>query len=165
MGMHGYLHQVSPSRLRELMADPGLVAEELYPSDREYAPECTIEKTWNAIQFMLQLHSQLGQFPEDNPYLKEAENIGDPLSYGPAEYRTTEDVAAIADALVAIDDTLLLEVYRPDLMQEYNVYPDVWDVPDETEWNFEWIREHFHALVDYYKDAAARGNAMLEYLG
>lgn len=165
MGMHGYLHQVSPTRLGELTADPGLVMEELYPDDREPGAECTIEKTWNAIQFMLQLLSQLGHFPENNPYLKDGKKIGEPLSFGPAEYRTPDEVAAIADALAAVDDDLLREAYLPELMQKYNVYPTVWDRRDETESNFEWICEHFHSLVDYYQDAAARGNAMLEYLG
>lgn len=165
MGMHGYLHQVSAKRLSELIAKPDLVMEELYPTDREYDPECTTEKAWNAIQFMVQLLSQLGHFPEDSPYLREGERIGEPLSFDAAEYRTAEEVAVIAEALGAVNDHLLRDAYRPDLMQEYNVYPDIWDRTGEVESNFAWIREHFHSLVSYYQDAAARGNAMLEYLG
>ena len=165
MSMHGYLHQISPTRLDELLADPEQVTDELYPSDRDFEPECTVEKTWNAIQFVLQVLSQLGHFPEDSPYLKEGNAIGPDLSYGPAEYRSPQDVSVIADGLAAVDDDMLREAYQPDLMQEYNVYPEVWDAPEQTEWNFEWIREHFRSMVDYYQDAAGRGNAMLEFIG
>lgn len=163
--MHGYLHQVSPSRLDELLVDPEQVVDELYPSDRDFEPECTVEKTWEAIQFILQVLSQLGHFPEDSPYLKEGETIGPELSYGPAEYRTPQEVSTIDETLSVIDDDMLREAYQPDLMQEYHIYPDVWDDPDQTEWNFDWIREHFRSMLAYYRDAANRGNAMLEHLG
>jgi hypothetical protein len=165
MGMHGYFHQVSLSRLNELIADPDLVMAELYPDDRNFDGRCTVEKSWNAIQFMLQLLSQLGHFPEDSPFLQEGESIEADLSYGPPEYRTPQEVSAIAEALAMIDDDLLREAYRPQLMHEYNVYPDVWGRPEEFESNFEWIRQYFRLMVAYYQDAAARGNAMVEYLG
>lgn len=165
MGMHGYFHQVPATRLEELIGDPSLVMAELYPDDRDDGARCTVEKTWNAIQFMLQLLSQLGHFPEDSPYFDGGVQIGEPLSYDPAEYWTPEQVAAIAPALSEVSDEQLREAYRPDLMTEYNVYPGVWDRDDETEWNFQWIQEHFRSMVDYYAEAAANGNAILEYLG
>lgn len=162
--MYGYFHQVTPQRLAELLDEPALVQEELYP-DEGSAERCDIEKTWNAIEFTLTLLAQQGHFPEDSVYFKDPVRIGPPLVYDPAEYWTPEEVGQLAEQFSQITDELFRDAYAPALMAEYHVYPDVWDREDEAEENFQWIRGYFREMTAYFQQAAAAGNAMLQYLG
>jgi hypothetical protein len=156
MGVHRYFIQLSPARLRELKADDKSVEQVIANGEVDRYPECTVEKTWNAIEFILTYLSYDGHFPKRSPLFR-----GSDLGF--ASCWSARQVAAIADALSAIDSKLLRTGYHLDLMHECNVYPNVWDRADEKEWNFKWIREHFRNMVKYFKDAAARGNAMLGY--
>lgn len=164
MGMHRYYQQVTPERLEELLTDPAQVVEELFPSDRDYDPKCTIEKTWNALDFMLRILRQRGVLPDDCPFFEGGVEIGPSLDYGPALYWVPSMVADIASSFRAIDGESLQQAYLPELMVENDVYPGVWDREDEHEWNMDWIGQHFAAMVDYFDDASKRGNGMLEYL-
>lgn len=53
----------------------------------------------------------------------------------------------------------------PRTMTEYNVYPDIWDRPQEQELNFEYIWHWYVGLVEFYRQAAERGEAILLHLG
>jgi hypothetical protein len=50
-------------------------------------------------------------------------------------------------------------------MAKHNVYPDIWDRTEEAEANFEYIWGWYTALVEFYREAAARGEGMLLHLG
>src|SRR4051812_41698644 len=101
MSMTGELYRVSPQRLQELLRQPAQVQDELYPDDFPANVErrgCSVEKTWHAITFLLDRLADAGRIPRISPVLGGAE-IGPSLSYGPATYRTPEQVRSISDAL------------------------------------------------------------------
>jgi hypothetical protein len=107
----------------------------------------------------------LEHFPADSPILDSGITLGDDLSYGPADYRTPDEVAVISSALNKVTEEMLRDAYRPELMTEHNVYPETWDREDQREWNFGWIQGYFQEMTDYYADATSKGNAIFEYLG
>src|SRR6266436_1436103 len=98
MSMTGELYRVSAGRLEELLAAPSRIKEELSPADNalDEGKECSVEKTWNAIEFMLDRLAELGRIPWIGP-LTEGTETGVSLHYGPVWYRTPQEVRDIAN--------------------------------------------------------------------
>ena len=102
MGMWGYLHRVPSGRLSELLASPAEIEAELYPTDNaERFPKYTVEKTWNAIEFILDRLAESDRIPWIGP-LTEGEKTGISFHYGECWYRIPADVKQIADTLGAL---------------------------------------------------------------
>jgi hypothetical protein len=57
------------------------------------------------------------------------------------------------------------EGYDPEQMAADCVYPNIWDRSEEVEENFEYIWGWYTGLVDFYREAASNGEAMLLHLG
>jgi hypothetical protein len=163
--MWGYLHRVPAGRLKELLANPAEIERELYPADDvKRFPEHTVEKTWNAIEFILDRLVQSNRIPWVGP-LTEGATTGVSFDYGDCWYRTPAEVKQIADTLGALPKEDFKKGYVPDLMAKYNVYPDIWDREDEKEENFEYVWQGYEGLVKFYQEAAAKGEGMLLHLG
>ena len=165
MSMNGELYRVSSTRLEELLASPDDIEAELYPDDY---PEntrvngCSVEKTWNAIDFILDYLAQQDLIPGVEP-VTEGSSTQCVLHYGPVWYRTPAEVASIADTLSAIDRDKFRRGFAPDLMVEHHVYPDIWH-EDDHESLFNYVWQHFAAMVEFYKSAKAGGDAVLLHL-
>jgi hypothetical protein len=165
MGMWGYLHRVPADRLAELLANPNAIEPDLYPDDDvKRFPEHTVEKTWNAIEFILDRLAESGRIPRINP-LTEGGKTGASFHYGDCWYRTPAEVAQIAETLGALSKEEFRMGYKPELMAEYNVYPGIWDREEEKEENFEYVWQWYQGLVNFYREAAAKGEGMLLHLG
>lgn len=164
MGMWGYLHRVPAVRLSELLANPTEIEAELFPADDVTRfPEQTVEKAWNAIEFILDRLAESGRIPWIGP-LTEGEKTGISFHYGDCWYRTPAEVKQIADILGALSKEDLYAGYMPELMAKYNVYPDIWDREEEKEENFEYVWEWYEDLVKFYQEAAANDEGMLLHL-
>ena len=165
MGMHGYLHRVPPSQLVKMLAEPESIIVAIYPRDGVDAlPECTVEKSWNAIEFILDRLAQAERIPWIGP-LTEGESTGLELDYGPVWYRTPEQVRDLAGILSAISKEDFKRGYMPQKMAENSVYPEIWDRREEQEENFEYVWEWYTEMVSFYSEASDAGDAMLLRLG
>jgi hypothetical protein len=80
---------------------------------------------------------------------EEGDDDGDQVTrpIGPAQ------VQAIATALAGVTDEQLRAGYDPERMTEEDVYPEVWDRPEELD-N---LIEVFHEAREYYAQAAKKG--------
>jgi len=165
MGMWGYLHRVPAKRLPELLADPAQISDDLFPNDDvERYPTLTVEKTWNAIEFILDRLAEAGQIPWIGP-LTEGEKTGAEFHYGDCWYRTSDQVREISNAISGLSKEDLREAYLPELMAANNVYPDIWGNEVEKERNFEYVWHWYKDMVEFYQAAATSGDGMLLHLG
>jgi hypothetical protein len=165
MGMWGYLHRVPAGRLSELLADPARIEDELYPPDDVgRQPEHSVEKTWDAIEFILGRLAESGRVPRVNP-ITGGEVTGTAFHYGDCTYRTPAEVERIAGILGGVSKDDFKRGYAPDVMAEQNVYPDIWDRKEDEERNFEYVWQAYEGLTQFYREAAARGEGMLLHLG
>ena len=84
--------------------------------------------------------------------LTEGAETGCLLHYGPVWYRTPKEVGELASVLTAISCDIFREGFLPDLMADYNVYPEIWDEKD-TEGLFNYVWGHFQTMVQFYRVA------------
>jgi hypothetical protein len=163
--MWGYLHRVPAGRLTEMLANPSEINEALYPSTDEpkRLPECTVEKSWHAIEFILDRLIASGRIPYVSPLVGGAET-GTGFHYGACWYRTPEEVRDVAGALAGLSKTDFRNGYDPARMHEEGVYPNIWDEPD-AEANFEYVWAWFKDMVEFYQQAAQAGEGMLLHWG
>jgi hypothetical protein len=163
--MWGYLHRVPADRLSELLANPAEIERAVYPSDDvERFPKHTVEKAWNAIEFILDRLAESGRIPCIGP-LTEGEKTGVTFHYGDCWYRTPADVRRIAETLGNLSKEDFRNGYTPELMATHNVYPSIWDRGGEAERNFDYVWQWYQGLVKFYREAAAIGEGMLLHLG
>ncbi|MCZ7645724.1 MAG: YfbM family protein [Planctomycetota bacterium] len=162
--MWGYLHRVPADRLSELLSNPSQIEDELYSFDVKRLPECTVEKTWNAIEFILDRLAESDRIPLIGP-LTEGEKTGIAFDYGECWFRTPAEVKQIADALGGLSKEEFKKGYMPNLMTKHNVYPNIWDREEDYEENFEYVWEWYKGLVEFYQEAAAKGEGMLLHIG
>jgi hypothetical protein len=163
--MWGYLHRVPAERLAEMLANPSEIERDLYPADDKVRfPKHTVEKTWNAIEFILVRLAESNRIPWIGP-LTEGETTGVSFHYGDCWYRTPAEVKRIADTLGALSKEDFRKGYAPELMAKYNVYPDIWEREEERDANFEYVWQRYEGLVKFYQQAAANGEGMLLHLG
>jgi hypothetical protein len=166
MSMMGEIYRISPSRLQELLADPAQIQAELYPDD--YPANLTengttVEKTWDAIEFVLGRLARNGKIPWIEP-LSGGNATGCVLHYGPVWYRAPNEVAKIANVLNSISRDDFREGFIPELMSEKHVYPDFWN-EDSADALFDYVWQHYEDMVQFYRSAAYGGDAVLLHLG
>ncbi len=83
-----------------------------------------MEKTWNAIEFILDRLAESNRIPWVGP-LTEGEKTGVSFHYGDCWYRKPAEVKQIADTLRALSKEEFKKGYTPDLMAKCSVYPDI----------------------------------------
>jgi hypothetical protein len=117
----------------------------------------SLEKSWHILHYLL-----TGTTEEAPPPLGYAilggSPIGGDLGYGPARFLFPEQVRDVAAALGELTPEDLAQRFDLDAMSAANVYPSA----DEDE--LEMAQHYFNKLVQYYADAAAKGNAMLLWI-
>jgi hypothetical protein len=153
MSMIGAVLPLRPAHLEQLKANPagvrGLIG----------APgEVSLEKMWQALHFLLTGSAEDVQPPLGEAILGGTE-IGDDVGYGPARYLTPGQVQAIAAALRQLDREELRRRFKPATMTELDIYPMVWDEPEEE--LFEELMTYYGELAACYQAAATKGDAML----
>jgi hypothetical protein len=86
--------------------------------------------------------------------------LGEDLGYGPCRFLTPEQVRVTADALTDLSVPGFRGRYDPAALNAASVYPGHWEDPD----NREWVAGAFQKVSEYFREAAAAGEAMLLYL-
>ena len=160
MGMWGYLHRVPADRLCDLLANPAQIQADLYPTKNvKPYPEQTVEKAWDAIEFILDRLWKADRIPCVSPLT--GGETGIEFDYGDCWYKTPREVKQTAKVLNGISKDDFKTGYVPELMANSNVYPDIWDHKEDAEKNFEYVWRWYTGMVEFYRQAATNGEGLL----
>lgn len=164
MGMIGCFVAVSEDTLRNLRADEDTIEEFLYPDDGDSEPEnyVDVDKAWHGIHYLLTGESGGGQEPLSLAIFGGIE-FGPEVGIGPARFLTSIQVAELAKALDAIPVETLAARFNPKDMEQKEIYPDVIWVRDDME-SLDYLLENYQQLLSFYKDAAGRGDAVIQWM-
>lgn len=165
MSRHACYRRVTPAELAALREEPVALAAFLFPPDDLPPPvdrHLNIGSDWQAIHFLL-----TGDPWGGGPPLANAVLGGTPISeedligYGPARGLDPAQVAAVAQALDEVDAEDLIRRYDPAALHAAEVYPGGWD--DEPG-RIAALAEQYDGLRELFRQAAARGEALILYL-
>jgi hypothetical protein len=164
MTMTGNFVAVSAAQLQALVDDPSVMVEFLYPNDEAGEPphQLNVDIAWHGIHFLLTGEAWGGAPPLGLAILGGRE-IGPDLAHGPARYLMPDEVKAVSQALAGLAGPQLTARYDPAAFEKAKIYPiEIWerDEPDALEL----LTTYFEELVMFYRDAAARGDGVLQHL-
>jgi hypothetical protein len=164
MGMAVFFAPVSAAKLEEFRRDPDAIEAFLYPEDDDDpAGSFDVDKAWHGLHYLLTGTADGGEGPAALAILG-GEEIGEDLGMGPARFLTPSQVREVAAALAGITDAELRARFDPQRMQALDIYPDVIWVRDGDD-AFDYLMDNFAPLVEFYADAAARGDGVILSLG
>ena len=172
MGMYAEYIRITPGLLDKFIADPSLIEvmeeiDELEDADipNEFEGEqfarVNIDKAWHGIHYLLTGKSFGGQ-PPFAAVVYGGKALIDTL-YEDLRYLTPEEVADISKALTSLPSTELKRRYNPVAMEEADIYPHIWERDGEGAIGF--LIDNYEVLVNFYREAAEEGDAMLITIG
>ncbi len=149
---------------RQPLPAPSDVSGPIQSAAQEEGPnDLDLDKMWHSIHFLLTGSAWGGEFPEN--FILQGREVGDvDVGYGPARGFTSWEVAQISSALDDIDGPDLLQRYDPQKLIAAEIYPSIWDRPEEEDDIKEDILHSYVRLKAFIADAASRERAMLAYL-
>lgn len=164
MGMVACFTSLTPEALQELQDEPDLIDEFLNPDDGDSEPPnyIDLDKAWHGIHYLLTGQAEGGPEPHSLAVFG-GEEFGPEVGYGPARFLTAEQVSKVADALSQISPEALAERFNPKDMEAKEIYPDVIWVRDGQE-ALDYALEGYQQLQVFYRDAASRGEAVIQWL-
>lgn len=153
--------QQTPAQLKEIEKDPSCIEGVLFPnSPEDHGSELDIDKTWDALHFLLS-RSQENTNQILEKVILGGKEIGEKLGYDPARYVAPNEVKEISRILSGISPETLKKNFDPQAMIEADLYPSIWDEDGVFE---DYLFPSFHELAEFYQDAAQKGNAVLFYI-
>lgn len=164
MGMVACFAAVDPETLAQLRAEEDSIEAYLYPDDGESTPpnSIDIDKSWHGIHYLLTGQAEGGSGPEALAVFG-GEEFGPEVGYGPARFLLPAQVAAIAEALSRLPPEALTKRFNSKDMTEKDIYlTPMWE-RDGTE-ALEYALEYYQQLPVFYRDAASRGDAVVQWL-
>ncbi|MEU4792832.1 YfbM family protein [Micromonospora tulbaghiae] len=146
--------RLSAEELAAVLADPEKVGT-LFQGGPD---ELDLDKAWHGLHYLLNgtTYEVRG---DAGPAIIGGDPIGPDLGMGPARLLMPDAVRAVAAGLDAIDETTLRARFDPAAMSEAEIYPHIWDDGDDEFDSY--LLPNFTALRDFYRDAAASGDAVL----
>ena len=162
MGMYAGYYQISDTELEHLrqLEEQGLMerAEEL--SEDENVEICDLDKMWDALHFVL-TGDTLSDAADHDP-LSEAVCGSDFLAQQlHAGGIPAKRVKEIAQALHEVDFAARLAALQMSDFAAAEIYPNIWDRPEEEDDIRAELQECFADLQAFYDNAAEQGNAVL----
>ena len=164
MGMAVCFAAVTPDTLAQLLDAPDGVEGYLHPDDDGDEPPHTADadKAWHGIHYLLTGTAWEGRAPFSWAILGAAD-IGPDLGMGPARYLTPDQVVRLAAALDSLTQEELTARFNPQDMQDKGIYPEVIWVRDGED-ALAYLLENFAVMADFYRDTAARGDGVLQWV-
>lgn len=173
MSMTGNIKQITPFLLTELLNEPSLITSVLYSelysqqtnsvvSLKEDTPKLDLGSDLPAIHYLLTGSEEGGEAPLAFAVFGKTP-LGEISDYGPiAQYLTSQEVKEVAEALLNISEETLRARYNPQaLAGEYYPFSEM-EVSKEDQLDL--LLDLCKEIVDYYKVAAEKGNAMLFWI-
>ncbi|GAA4031981.1 hypothetical protein GCM10022409_15300 [Hymenobacter glaciei] len=174
MGMYCELRQLNPDYASQLLADPDRVLHyaERVESGRlpkaAQGEDLNLDKAWHGLHYLLTGTAWAGTEPACY-LLAGGEQVGDEeehdvFGYGPARILMPAQVAAFNFAVAALTPAEIELRYQPAEMTRLDIYPGIWERPDEAENNFGFLTEAAAGLRGFLRRAATQGQALIIYL-
>jgi Domain of unknown function (DUF1877) len=164
MGMVACFTSLSAAALRELQEQPDRIEEFLYPDDGEGEPPhyVDVDKAWHGIHYLLTGQGE-GGVPPQSLAVFGGEEFGPDLGYGAARFLTPDEVRSVAATLARLPPEALVPQFDPRDMEAKQIYPNgIW-VRDGQE-ALDYALDNYQPLQVFYRDAAARGDAVIQWL-
>lgn len=163
MGIVACFTALAPGELARLRAHPDDIDQFLYPDDGDGEPPhyLHLDKAWHGLHYLLTGEAEGRPLALALAITGGAE-FGEEVGYGPARYVTAGEVAAVAAALAGVTPDTLRERFNPREMEARDIYPEIIWVRDE-EHALEYVLDAFADLQKFYADAAARGDAVIQW--
>lgn len=164
MGMVACFTSLPSDVLQELQEEPDRIEEYLYPDDGESEPPnyIDLDKAWHGIHYLLTGLADGGAQPQSLAVFG-GEEFGPEVGYGPARFLTAEQVRSVAESLSGLSPEALAQRFDPKDMETKQIYPDVIWVRDGEE-ALDYVLDNYQQLQVFYRDAAARGDAVIQWL-
>jgi hypothetical protein len=164
MGMIGCFTSLSPDALERLRDEPDLIEDYLYPDGGDSEPPnyIDLDKAWHGVHYLLTGEAYGGQEPESLAVVG-GEEFGPEVGYGPARFLTVEQVTKVASALSALTPEILESRFNPKDMEAKDIYPGIIWVRDGKE-ALDFVLEGYQQLQVFYRDAASRGEAVVQWI-
>lgn len=90
------------------------------------------------------------------------EGFGDEWDYGPVRFLLPAQVRAVSEALAGLDAEELTRRFDPADMDAQGIYPRFWSRDGEDA--LDYLLEEYGRLADFYRQAASRGDAVLQWV-
>lgn len=164
MGMVACFASLSPKALAELQEEPDRIEEYLYPDDGESEPPnfVDLDKAWHGIHYLLTGLAEGGPEPQSLAVFG-GEEFGPEVGYGPARFLSADQVRRVAESLSGLTREALALRFNAKDMEAKPIYPDVIWVRDGQE-ALDYVLDNYQQLQVFYRDAAARGDAVIQWL-
>ena len=159
MGMYCGIRAVAQAEIEGLLE--GSAAAPGHRRAGDPARSISLEKAWHGLHFLLTGSAWEGEPPLDF-LLRGGEPIGEDDGYGPPRLLRPDEVRALDARLSHVSDDDLWSRFDPSLMEEEDIYPGVWDEP-EDDLKEEYLG-YFHALKRLVHEAGSRGMALVVML-
>lgn len=165
MSMCAYYESISPRKLKKLLANPDAIHDIVWSDvhDEENSGFFDLHKSWQSLHFLL-TGTQWDVDAEDplSQVVLGGEEVGpDAFGYGPARFMKPELVKQIAEALKTVDFEELKSKYSHDDFAQAALYSfDDGDFEEEIAI----LVDYLDGLVEFYGEAAEKGDAVLTYI-
>jgi hypothetical protein len=155
---------LSSAALQQLQEQPDRIEEFLYPDDGDGEPPhyLDVDKAWHGIHYLLTGQAEGGAPPQSLAVFG-GEAFGPDVGYGAARFLTPDQVRSVAEALENLPPEALAPRFDPRNMEAKQIYPDVIWVRDGQE-ALDYALDNYQQLQVFYRDAAARGDAVIQWL-
>lgn len=169
--MYGEWLRVTPAQLARAKGDLAWafdLAEQAGDDEGEREPAVAerrsfgTDKTWHALEYLL----ERGGFPVsiifgEETFVDDPEDPDADWGYGAPQYLTPERVRQAAVALAALTEEALLGGVEQAELEREQIYPMVWDRPDELSWAISYLPD----IKAYFAAAATSGDALICWIG
>ena len=163
MGMTCAVYAVPTDRIDALRRDPAREIESIRTDDEVVLPNAGLEKSWAGLHYLLTgspgFDDAGGVTNRPLAFLLQGgHSISDGAAYGGRLF-TPGETKAIDASLSAVSDDQLWSRYDPAAMESLEVYPMIWDEPEDD------LREeyeaYFHELKRVVRIAAQQDMGLL----
>jgi hypothetical protein len=126
----------------------------------EVRKRCVLDKDWHVLHYAINKTNDAGQEPLSWAVLggHEIPDEEGVMGYGPVKYLAPKEVKEVAKALESVDASALCSNLDKDDAKKKEIYL-AHTLGDREEW--EYLPELFERLREFYREAAADGNAVL----
>jgi len=161
MGMKGTYAAFEASLLSQIISGD----KDIYDVDITQYPCLDVDKSWQAIQYLLCKNTDGGEPPNGYVVPIRAENeLKGSFDFG-VFYITAEQVQEASDYLNSLDDSTLMNMYDFKLMKEHRIYPLFGNENDNEAGTFyEYIFSYFDKLRKYFQLMAEKEYAIIFYI-
>jgi hypothetical protein len=151
------------ARLLGAKAPPPIKLDKLEFAEGECA-DFDLDKSWHGIHYLL-TGTHRGEKPPLDFLTDGGEVVGDEdLGYGPGRVFTSEQVAAIDDALKGLSRDAVAQRFDPQEMTKLDIYPGIWQREPEDDDSLGYCLDYLDEMKSFVDRAHDAGFGLIVYL-